>query len=171
MTTTIISLGTTTITTNSTVTIDQRTLPTICVSDSNSTAMVKLSARSLTCTNLKLHTALVWVMMKNPFDFCAYYLTANHNISPLLEMSASTLKDTCSCLVTHASTPLPVFNAGTSYSPKPKRQCNKSVASLIKGKYKEPEAFCKYYTSTSRRISPYWMLKPVDLFAGCSCLI
>jgi hypothetical protein len=168
VTTTTISLGTTTITTNSTVTIDQRTLTTSCISGSTS---IKLSARSLTCTNLKLHTALVWIMMKNPFDFCAYYLTANHNTSPLLEMSASTLKDTCSCLLTHASTPLPVFKPGTSYSPKPKRQCNKSVASLIKGKYKEPEAFCKYYTSTSRRISPYWMLKPVDLFEGCSCLI
>jgi hypothetical protein len=170
LTTTIISLGTTTITTNSTVTIDQRTLPTTCTSGSKSKT-VNLSARSLTCANLKLHTALVWVIMKTPFDFCAYYLTANHNISPLLEMSASTLKYTCSCLVTHTSTPLPIFKAGTSYSPKPKRQCNKSVASLIRGKYKEPEAFCKYYTSTSRRISPYWMLKPVDLFAGCSCLI
>ncbi|CAD0107132.1 unnamed protein product [Aureobasidium uvarum] len=109
--------------------------------------------------------------MKNPFDFCAYYLTANRNTSPLSEMSAKTLKDTCSCLISHKSVPLPLFKVGPSYSPKPKKQCNMSVASLIKAKFKEPEAFCKYYASTSRNISPFSMLKPVDLFAGCSCLI
>ncbi|KAG9786558.1 hypothetical protein KCU75_g3830, partial [Aureobasidium melanogenum] len=86
-TTTIISIGTTTVTTNSTVTIDQRTLPTTCISNFNFTT-VTLSARSSICTNLKLHTAFLWVMMKDPFDFCAYYLTANRNTSPLLEMSA-----------------------------------------------------------------------------------
>ncbi|KAH0380544.1 hypothetical protein KCU92_g7484, partial [Aureobasidium melanogenum] len=169
-TTIMVSLGTTTVTTNSTVTIDQRTLPTTCISDFNSTT-VTLSARSLTCTNLKLHTAFLWVMMEDPFDFCAYYLTANRNTSPLLEMSASTLKDTCSCLVTYKSAPLPVFKVGSSYSPKPKRQCNRSVASLIQAKFKEPKTFCKYYTSTSRNISPFSTLKPGDVFAGCSCLI
>ncbi|KAG9708969.1 hypothetical protein KCU77_g1759, partial [Aureobasidium melanogenum] len=169
-TTTIVSIGTTTVTTNSTVTIDQRTLPTTCISNFNSTT-VTLSARSLICTNLKLHTAFLWVMMKDPFDFCAYYLTANRNTSPLLEMSASTLKDTCSCLMTHKSAPLPAFKVGPPYSPKPKRQCNQSVASLIKAKFKEPKTFCKYYTSTSRNISPFSILKPRDVFAGCSCLI
>ncbi|KAG9866612.1 hypothetical protein KCU63_g4156, partial [Aureobasidium melanogenum] len=169
-TTTIISIGTTTVTTNSTVTIDQRTLPTTCISNFNFTT-VTLSARSSICTNLKLHTAFLWVMMKDPFDFCAYYLTANRNTSPLLEMSASTLKDTCSCLMTHKSAPLPAFKVGPPYSPKPKRQCNQSVASLIKAKFKEPKTFCKYYTSTSRNISPFSILKPGDVFAGCSCLI
>jgi hypothetical protein len=152
------------------VTIDQRTMPTTCIPSSNRKA-INLSARSLTCTNLKLHTALIWVMMKNPFDFCAYYLTASSNISPLVEMDSGTFRDTCSCLITHHSTPLPVFKTGASYDPKSKRQCNDSVASMLKGKYKEPEAFCKYYTSTSRRFSPFAMLTPGDMFAGCSCLI
>ncbi|KAG9761692.1 hypothetical protein KCU73_g2260, partial [Aureobasidium melanogenum] len=169
-TTAIISIGTTTVTTNSTVTIDHRILPKTCITDSEDTK-VTLSARSLTCTNLKLHTAFLWVMMKDPFDFCAYYLTANRNTSPLLEMSAGTLKDTCSCLMVHNSAPLPAFKFGPPYSPKPKRQCNQSVASLIKAKFKEPKTFCKYYTSTSRNISPFSVLKPGDVFAGCSCLI
>lgn len=152
------------------MTDDRRILPTTCVTNIDVTK-VALSARSLTCTNLKLHTAFLWIMMKDPFDFCAYYLTANRNMSPLLEMGASTLKDTCSCLVTHKSAPLPTFKAGPPYSPKPKRQCNQSVASLIKAKFKEPKTFCKYYTSTSRNISPFSILKPGDVFAGCSCLI
>lgn len=109
-------------------------------------------------------------MMKDPFDFCAYFLTANGNTSPLLEMSASTLKDTCNCLVVHKSAPLPVFPIGASYSPEPKRQCNMSVASLLKAKFKEPKTFCEYYTSTSRSISPFSILQPGDVFAGCSCL-
>ena len=167
--TTTVSRGTTTVTSNSTVTIDHRTSPTTCLSGPDLTT-VFLSARSLTCTNLKLHTALLWVMMKNPFDFCAYYLTANRNTSPLAEMNAGVMEETCKCLVTHKSSPLPVFKVGPSYSPKPKRKCNQSVASLIKGKYKDSQTFCKYYTSTSRSISPLAMLKPMDLFAGCSCL-
>ncbi|KEQ57826.1 uncharacterized protein M437DRAFT_60859 [Aureobasidium melanogenum CBS 110374] len=169
-TTTIVSLGTTTVTENSTITIDLRTSPTTCIPNLEDTK-VTLSARSLTCENLKLHTAFLWIMMKDPFDFCAYYLTANRNTSPLLEMSASTLKDTCNCLVTHKSAPLPAFKVGPPYSPKPKRQCNQSVASLIKVKFKEPKTFCKYYTSTSRNISPFSILRPGDVFVGCSCLI
>ncbi|KAG9667018.1 hypothetical protein KCU99_g9438, partial [Aureobasidium melanogenum] len=113
-TTTIVSIGTTTVTTNSTVTIDRRTLPTICIPDFNSTT-VTLSARSLTCANLRLHTAFLWVMMKDPFDFCAYYLTANRNALPLLEMSASTLKDTCSCLMVHNSATLLSITVPTSF--------------------------------------------------------
>lgn len=166
----MVSIGTTTVKTNSTVTIDERASPTTCFSSFEGTKAT-LSARSLTCTNLKLHTALLWVMMKDPFDFCAYYLTANRNTSPLLEMGVSTLKDTCSCLMTHKSAPLPAFKVGPAYSPKPKRQCNQSVASLIKAKFKEPKTFCKYYTSTSRNISPFSILKPADVFAECSCLI
>ncbi|KAH0367125.1 hypothetical protein KCU65_g4899, partial [Aureobasidium melanogenum] len=169
-TTITISASATTVTTNSTVTIDQRTLPTTCISNHNSGPGTIL-ARSSTCISLELHIAFVWVMMKDPFGFCAYYLTANGNTSPLLEMSASTLKDTCNCLVAHRSAPLPVFEVGAPYSPKPKRQCNQSVASLIKAKFKEPQSFCKFYTSTWRSISPFSVLKPEDVFAGCSCLI
>jgi hypothetical protein len=168
-TTTTVRKSTTIVTSNSTVTIDHRTLPTACLSSSG-LARVSLLPRSSTCTDLKLHTALLWVMMKNPFDFCAYYLIANRNTSPLAEMSAGVLEETCNCLVTHKTAPLPVFKVGPSYLPQPRQRCNQSVASLIKGKYKESQTFCKYYTSASRSISPFPMLKPVDLFAGCSCL-
>jgi len=166
---TISSSGITTVTSNTTMTIDRRILPTTCVSGPDM-AGASLLARSSTCTDLKLHTALLWVLMKDPFDFCAYYLTANRNTSPLAEMSAGVLEQTCKCLVTHRSAPLPVFKVGPSYSPQPKRRCNQSVALLIKAKYKDSQAFCKYYTNTSRSISPLFLLKPDDVFAGCSRL-
>ncbi|THZ83723.1 hypothetical protein D6C84_04724 [Aureobasidium pullulans] len=166
-TTITISSATLTVSGSSVVTVDKRTQPTTCVGNSNT---VTLSARSLSCDNLKLHTTFLWVMMGAPFDFCAYYLTANRNISPLSEMSASTLKDTCSCLIQHKTYPLPVFKEQASFSPKSSRVCKQDVGKRISALFQESDVFCKFYTSTARSVSPFVGVSPAEIFAGCKCL-
>ncbi|TIA52083.1 hypothetical protein D6C83_04528, partial [Aureobasidium pullulans] len=166
-TTITISSATLTVSGSSVVTVDKRTQPTTCVGNSNT---VTLSARSLSCDNLKLHTTFLWVMMGAPFDFCAYYLTANRNTSPLSEMSASTLKDTCNCLIQHKTYPLPVFKDQASFSPKSSRVCKQDVGKRISALFQESDVFCKFYTSTARSVSPFIGVPPAEIFAGCKCL-
>ncbi|THW89132.1 hypothetical protein D6D17_08785 [Aureobasidium pullulans] len=166
-TTTTISSATLTVSGSSVVTVDKRTQPTSCVGNSNT---VTLLARSLSCDNLKLHTTFLWVMMGAPFDFCAYYLIANRNTSPLSEMSASTLKDTCNCLIQHKTYPLPVFKNQASFSPKSSRVCKQDVGKRISALFQESDVFCKFYTSTARSVSPFVGVSPADIFAGCKCL-
>ncbi|THZ73970.1 hypothetical protein D6C85_03736 [Aureobasidium pullulans] len=166
-TTITISSATLTVSGSSVVTVDKRTQPTTCVGNSNT---VTLSARSLSCDNLKLHTTFLWVMMGAPFDFCAYYLTANRNTSPLSEMSASTLKDTCNCLIQHKTYPLPVFKDQASFSPKSSRVCKQDVGKRISALFQESNVFCKFYTSTARSVSPFIGVPPAEIFAGCKCL-
>ncbi|THX52531.1 hypothetical protein D6D06_06674 [Aureobasidium pullulans] len=166
-TTITISSATLTVSGSSVVTVDKRTQPTTCVGNSNT---VTLSGRSLSCDNLKLHTTFLWVMMGAPFDFCAYYLTANRNTSPLSEMSASTLKDTCNCLIQHKTYPLPVFKDQASFSPKSSRVCKQDVGKRISALFQESDVFCKFYTSTARSVSPFIGVPPAEIFAGCKCL-
>lgn len=121
-------------------------------------ASVSLLARWSTCAGLELHTALLWVMMKNTLVFCADYLTASRSTSPLAVMSAGVLPETCGCLATRGSALLPpVFKIGPSYSPQPKIRCNQSVASLIMADFTESLSFCKYHTLSQFSYYSEWI--------------
>ncbi|KAF2153609.1 hypothetical protein K461DRAFT_306248 [Myriangium duriaei CBS 260.36] len=155
----------------STVTLDQRTSASACVSSQSPDPTVNKRASAPTCPSLRLQTAYLYVEMTHPIDFCKYYLSASRTRSPLAGVDAATLINTCTCVLKDAGKDLPPKKSDVSISPAGRYTCNKHHAAAIGAYFKQEDTFCTYWNAAKQRdLSAISGYSAKDLYSGCRCI-
>lgn len=115
----------------------------------------------------------------HPNQFCRFYLSARRMNSPLADMNADFVMKGCVCLlredgmgITSSSSGAPqtFVPAQTSNAPE-SSSCVQEHEEVIRGEYREPKAFCKFFSTAVKRVSPIPGLLAAEVLAGCKCIL
>ncbi|GAM90015.1 hypothetical protein ANO11243_080550 [Dothideomycetidae sp. 11243] len=162
--------GNSTVDAGTTVTVDQRTPASTCAGASTTPGPKK--RRSESCVaSLQLQAAYLYTELADPEAFCRYYLATPRSSSPLAGVSASVLRETCSCMASQCHFKPALKEGGTAPVALGYHACNERYAATIKTAFAHSEAFCSYWdTSRRRALSPIQGLCAADICAGCQCI-
>ncbi|GAM88661.1 hypothetical protein ANO11243_066950 [Dothideomycetidae sp. 11243] len=160
-----VDAGTSTADAATIVTIDDRSAATACAT---SVEKKRRGSAPTTCAALKLQAAYLYLEMREPINFCRYYLSKPRTHSPLIGVSATALQNTCKCAMENSQHRAPVPKANSK--PAASHFCNQKYATVINAAFHQHEAFCKYWNADKERmLSPLPDLCAADIYSGCAC--